>query len=409
MATTTHRCRRAFVAAALAFTSITAGVAGVAPGPLDNLTPAAAIDPAYEPDSAQGSIYRLYRAYFLREPDVEGFNYWLWTYASGSPITDISQNFTRSAEFQSDYGNVSDRDFITLVYRNVLDRAPDEAGYAYWVDQMQNRGMSRGVLMINFSDSAEFRSNTATGVPPGHRAGANAANVLATLTVAVEVARGGYERELFKHWDDADGDGCGTRCEVLAAERRADNTWFSLWDGVTTSNAGDLHIDHVVALAEAWDSGAHAWDAQTRDAFADDWSNLTAVTASSNLSKSDDDPAEWSPPRAASACIFAQVTVSVKAEWKLAVDSAEKSALSNMLSTCGTGGSTAPPPPPPSGCETDGVYTAANGACVADYEDSTRDVDCGQLPAATKPVKVHNPGNDPYGLDGDGDGSGCTG
>jgi hypothetical protein len=54
-----------------------------------------------------------------------------------------------------------------------------------------------------------------------------------------------------------------------------------------------------------------------------------------------------------------------------------------------------------------GVYTAAAGACVADYEDTPGDVDCGQLPSAMKSITVHNPSNDPYGLDGDKDGRAC--
>ena len=65
---------------------------------------------------------------------------------------------------------------------------------------------------------------------------------------------------------------------------------------------------------------------------------------------------------------------------------------------------------PTSNCKTAGIYLAKNGACVASYEDGTGDVDCGQLPAAMKPVKVINPGNDPYNLDGaDHDGIGCEG
>lgn len=404
------RVARVIASAVLAVSGIAGAVA------VTSATPAAAVAPYYDANGAEGTIYRLYRAYFLREPDLDGFNYWYYVHALGYPLDKISNDFARSDEFQSRYGSVDNRRFLELVYQNVLGRAPDQDGYAYWLDQM-NRGMLRGYVMIYFSDSEEFRTKTAKGVPPGHRAGSNAGLLLNSLTVAAEPTRTGYNRDLFKHWDDVDGDGCHTRCEVLEAERRPDGTWFSLWDGYSTPDTSELHIDHVVALAEAWDSGAAGWTAGQRDQFADWTVNLTAVSDTSNLRKSDKDAAEWFPSRSQSNCVFAEVTVITKYHWKLTVDSAEKSALANMLNGCtkttsdapSTPPPTSPPPtqPPPSGCKTDGVYTAANGACVADYEDGTGDVDCGQLPAATKPVRVHSPSNDPYRLDSDGDGWGC--
>ena len=74
-------------------------------------------------------------------------------------------------------------------------------------------------VMRYFSESGEYQRETATGVPSGWRAGANARRLLAALPVASEPPRVGYDRDLFPHWDDTDHDGCDTRCEVLAAER----------------------------------------------------------------------------------------------------------------------------------------------------------------------------------------------
>lgn len=111
---------------------------------------------------AQGTIYRLYKAYFEREPDTSGFDYWVRTYQSGYPLPDISNDFARSEEFQSRYGTVNDSRFLELVYNNVLDRAPDQGGYDYWLDHM-NRGMPRGYVMIYFSDSEEFRNKVGDG------------------------------------------------------------------------------------------------------------------------------------------------------------------------------------------------------------------------------------------------------
>lgn len=383
--------------------------------------PAGAVAPYYDASAREGSVYRLYRAYFQREPDQSGFDYWYLQSVRGRSLASISETFARSSEFRRRYGNVDDRRFVELVYQNVLGRKPDAAGSSYWASRM-DRGASRGSVMVSFSDSGEYRRVTGLGVPVGFRAGSNARAVLDTLAVAPEPNRTGYDRDLFEHWDDEDRNGCDTRCEVLRSERRSNGSWFSLWDGYAASSTSELEIDHVVALAEAWDSGASSWSAARRDAFADWRVNLTAVTEASNQRKGDKDAAEWFPSRAASNCAFAEITVTTKRQWGLRVDPAEKTALANMLRSCTRSTSTPPAAPsptttrpsstttttrPPAGCRSAAVYTARNGACVADYEDSSGDVDCGQLPAAMKPVTVRTPGNDPYGFDGDRDGIGC--
>jgi hypothetical protein len=170
---------------------------------------------------------------------------------------------------------------------------------------------------------------------------------LESLRVAAE-SRTGYNRDLFEHWIDADGDGCNTRIEVLQAETRTPITgtgcdltggsWFSEYDGATTTNASTFDVDHVVPLAEAWDSGANAWTAERRRDFANDLANpgsLIAVSASSNRSKSDQDPAEWVPPRTEYRCTYATDYVRVKKVWDLAVDAAELASLRGVVSSCG--------------------------------------------------------------------------
>lgn len=365
----------------------------------------------YDAAGREGTVYRLYRAYFLREPDQGGFMHWYVASFQGWSLQRISDFFAGSQEFHNRYGTLDDRAFVGLVYQNVLGREPDSGGYNFWTGEIRS-GMTRGTVMVKFSDTVEYKRKTNLGVPPGFRAGSNARALLDTLPVAGE-RRSGYDRDLFKHWDDEDRDGCDTRCEVLAAERYPNGHWYSHYDGTWVTSASGLHIDHVVALAEAWDSGAHAWDPGRRDRFADWAVNLISVSASTNQSKSDKDPAEWSPPRAASRCLIAEVTVTTKAAWQLSVDQAEKSTLASWLNGCHAGSSnpgpaptTAPPTTqPPVGCASAGSYTPAGGGCVADYEDHTGDVDCGQLPAWMKPVAVH--GNDYYRLDGNNDGLGC--
>lgn len=186
-------------------------------------------------------------------------------------------------------------------------------------------------------------TTTTTTVPPK----GGTTDPLAGLVIAAE-NRAGYDRDLFDHWIDADGDGCNTRYEVLIAESRTPvrvgagctltgGSWVSPYDGVATTLTSDLDIDHMVPLAEAWDSGANGWTAARRRAFANDLdldSALIAVTDNLNQQKSDQDPAEWLPPRAAYRCTYVRNWVTIKRKWDLTIDRAEASALRSVLANC---------------------------------------------------------------------------
>ena len=106
-------------------------------------------------------VSRLYLAYFLREPEVAGLNFWLAERAAGTTLASVPQLFAQSPEFLNQYGSLSDTEFVYLVYQNVLDRAPDPGGLDHWVGQLQ-AGDSRGSVMIGFSESDEFRAQTGT-------------------------------------------------------------------------------------------------------------------------------------------------------------------------------------------------------------------------------------------------------
>nr|CEL16586.1 putative secreted protein [Kibdelosporangium sp. MJ126-NF4]CTQ89063.1 putative secreted protein [Kibdelosporangium sp. MJ126-NF4] len=92
----------------------------------------------------------------------------------------------------------------------------------------------------------------------------------------------------------------------------------------------------MVPLAEAWRSGAARWTDEQRKQFANDLNNpqLFAVTATSNRSKGDQDPATWKPPTKAYWCTYAKNYVAVKAAYKLTVDEKERAGLAQMLATC---------------------------------------------------------------------------
>ncbi|HXH56896.1 DUF4214 domain-containing protein [Iamia sp.] len=107
-------------------------------------------------DSA--SSVRLYLAYFGRIPDHTGLRHWWAEMDRGQGIRTVSAAFARSHEFTNRYGSLSDAEYVTLVYRNVLGREPDVKGYAFWTEQLRSRRESRGGLMVLFSESGEHRS-----------------------------------------------------------------------------------------------------------------------------------------------------------------------------------------------------------------------------------------------------------
>jgi len=158
--------------------------------------------------------------------------------------------------------------------------------------------------------------------------------------------RTGYDRSLFQHWIDADGDGCHTRNEILIAEADdpvrvgsgcslSGGRWFSYYDRAYWTNTADIDIDHLVPLAEAWDSGAYAWTSTTRQAYANDlgdYRSLVGVTDNVNQAKGDQDPAQWMPTY--DRCRYVREYVAVKIRWRLSVDSAEKSALTSYANGC---------------------------------------------------------------------------
>ncbi len=178
-----------------------------------------------------------------------------------------------------------------------------------------------------------------------------ALSVLATITVQNEY-KTGYSRSLFKHWIDANGNGCDTREEVLIAESQSkaqvdaygckviEGDWLSPYDNVMHTNPSDLDIDHMVPLKEAWDSGAWNWTAAQRQTFANDLSDaraLIAVTAGQNRSKSDRDPSNWIPPQKSYVCTYLSEWVAIKARWNLSMDQSEFGRIKNLLTaSCAT-------------------------------------------------------------------------
>ncbi|PWJ07987.1 HNH endonuclease [Streptomyces sp. NWU49] len=182
---------------------------------------------------------------------------------------------------------------------------------------------------------------------PGDTITLPARDALAVLTVQDE-SRTGYTRDKFEHWTDADRDSCNTRAEVLLAEAvtapeigagctLTGGLWYSAYDDQYFDAARKLDVDHLVPLAEAWDSGASAWTPKERELYANDLDDaraLIAVSAASNRSKSDQDPSTWLPPSAGYWCQFVTDWVADKTRYRLTIDPTEQTALAQRLAEC---------------------------------------------------------------------------
>ncbi|MFJ5552501.1 HNH endonuclease family protein [Streptomyces sp. NPDC093225] len=200
-------------------------------------------------------------------------------------------------------------------------------------------------------------SLSATTAHAAHAEGRRAAAQVLPIGVAVTALpvasedRTGYQRTSFKHWNAGElpADGCNTRQEVLLAEAvvyptlgpgctMTGGVWWSYYDEQEVTPASALDIDHMVPLAEAWDSGASSWTAARREAYANDQgqpSSLVAVTARSNRSKADQDPAQWLPPSPEALCRYGAEWTATKLRWGLAVDELERDRLLDIAAGCG--------------------------------------------------------------------------
>ena len=163
-----------------------------------------------------------------------------------------------------------------------------------------------------------------------------------------------YDRQAFgQRWADTDHNGCDTRNDILARDLARPTfkpgtrdcvvltgTLAEPYTGTTIQfQRGDkssalVQIDHVVALADAWRSGAWQWDAQWRQEFANDPENLLAVDGAANEDKSASSADQWLPPNVAFRCDYVKRQIAVKYAYGLSVTQAEQDAMATQLTTC---------------------------------------------------------------------------
>lgn len=252
-----------------------------------------------------------------------------------------------------------------------------------------------------------------------------AAILLATLPVKGRAPMSGYSRYLFgESWSDTDGNGCDTRDDVLTRDLKyreygVDTSCVvmagELADPYTMNTIhfvrgeGDLvDIDHVVALGNAWSTGAFRWDARLRLQFANDLANLLAVDASANRQKGDGDTATWLPPNKAYRCAYVARQISTKARYGLWVTAPERDAMTQVLAGC-PGEGLPPQEPEPAPVQSSGQahVTTLPLSPSGGYSGSIYFANCDAARAAgAAPVRRGDPGYSTR-LDRDGDGTGC--
>ena len=184
---------------------------------------------------------------------------------------------------------------------------------------------------------------------PGEAEAGSALQMLGELQVKGRAPKTGYDRDLFRWREDVDRNGCDSRNDVL----RRDLTGITLKTGgcvvldgtVTSDYTGDtfdfirgdgnnIDIDHVVALSNAWQTGAQALSEDERVALANDPINLLAVESSVNRSKGDGDAATWLPPRKSYRCEYVARQIRVKHDYGLWVTPPEYDAMERLLLDC---------------------------------------------------------------------------
>jgi len=183
-------------------------------------------------------------------------------------------------------------------------------------------------------------------------AGASAA--LARLSVRPASSLAGYSRDAFgPAWADVDHNSCDTRNDILARDLLhvtyratsphcvvATGSFIEPYTGKSvnfvrgTATSARVQIDHTVALADAWTTGAASWTAAARLAYANDPLVLLAVDGPANEAKGASDAAHWLPANLSYRCSYVARQVAVKAKYALWVTLAEKAAITAVLATC---------------------------------------------------------------------------
>lgn len=211
----------------------------------------------FGPESFGAGVYRLYLAALGRPADPTGLGEWSEALEAGATSTRaVAADFTDSAEFAQRYGAPDNAGFVTLLYANVLGRAPDAAGLNTWVGGLNSGALTRADAVLGFSDSAEFKAATAPALANG---------LWAPDPDAVDVARG-YLAALDRppdaaglaFWTNALDSGAATTRQLAAG--LVGSAEFAAKYGGATANAAFVDLLYQNVLDRELDAaGAAFW------------------------------------------------------------------------------------------------------------------------------------------------------
>ena len=190
--------------------------------------------------------------------------------------------------------------------------------------------------------------------PNAIAATSTAETILDSLEVKGRAPKTGYTRAQFgQTWADVNRNGCDTRNDILQRDLTdvvfrigtkncvvESGTLIDPYSGTTIyfvkgeKSSMEVQIDHVVALSNAWQTGAFKLTLTKRTEFANDPENLMAVQGRLNSQKGDGDAATWLPPLKSYRCTYVSKQIAIKAKYGLWVTAPEKTAMKNILARC---------------------------------------------------------------------------
>lgn len=207
---------------------------------------------ALDVDGIPGQAYRMYQAAFNRKPDLAGLGFHINTLDLGVSLVQLAQNFINSAEFANTYGALDNNAFVTLLYKNVLQRLPDEAGLKYWADHLDGVGgiqSTRAQVLQGFSESAENKAL----VLPAIAGGIQYTLFGSTVPNNPVADFAGDYTGTFR------GDDAGTLALHLASDGKLTVTAHSTTSGKDLAGAGTVQVGGQFAFTTTGDGRTTNW------------------------------------------------------------------------------------------------------------------------------------------------------
>lgn len=201
----------------------------------------------FDPNDPAMQVYRFYQAALGRAPDSVGQNFWTAELQGGKGLATVASGFVNSTEYNTRFGALDDAGFVSLTYRNVLGRAPDAPGLSYWLNNLSH-GATRQDVVVNFSESYEFKARVAATLPNGLWDSDENAAAIARLYQAT-LGRHPDEAGL-RYWDSSFDNGLSLR--DMAGAFTASSEFAARFG--SPDNAGFINQLYVNVLGRAPDS-----------------------------------------------------------------------------------------------------------------------------------------------------------